>query len=216
MATREVKFPAEPSEYGFGFALKLAREKLSAISDLNEQCRKAGAEYDEASHSVGLYYVNSPLSVSLPEGKVIPSAGQALTARDEILILHYFTQAGGMPPTGKNIDYKELPGGTTYFPVFYKRAIKPIVTHFGAEPEKLLEIGAGLGGVRSDSGDFAVKFRIFPNVPVTWVLWRADTEFPAEGNIVLDSSVTDYLSNEDVNVMCEIMAWKLVKMKLAK
>ncbi len=214
---KEIKSPVEQSEYGFGLALKLAREKLAAIPDLREQCRKAGAEYREAEQTVSLVYINQPCSIRLPGGDVEAAAGPgALTVRDRILILHYLTQAKGTPLSGRSITYKELPDGITYFPVFYKRAIKPIVTHFGAQPDSLLDIGAGLGGRQSDLGDMAVTFHPVPRVPVTFVLWKGDSEFPPEGNVVLDSSVADYFTNEDVNVQCEILAWKLVRLKLGR
>jgi len=48
-------------------------------------------------------------------------------------------------------------------------------------------------------------------VPLTFVLWRCDEEFPASASILFDSSITDYLPVEDIIVMSEIVAWKLVK-----
>ena len=68
-----------------------------------------------------------------------------------------------------------------------------------------------LGGRRVDYGDIAVTIDAFPRVPVTMVLWRGDAEFPPEGNILFDSTITDYLSAEDINVLCETIAWRLVR-----
>ena len=51
----------------------------------------------------------------------------------------------------------------------------------------------------------------FPRVPITLVLWRGDDEFPPDGNILFDRSISDYLTTEDVNVLCETIAWTLVK-----
>jgi hypothetical protein len=41
------------------------------------------------------------------------------------------------------------------------------------------------------------------------VLWRGDDEFPPNATILFDSSVTDYLSTEDLAVLCERIAQKL-------
>ena len=48
-------------------------------------------------------------------------------------------------------------------------------------------------------------------VPVTFVLWKGDEELPPEGNILFDSTISEYLSVEDINVLCEIIAWRLVR-----
>lgn len=207
--------PPEPTEYGYGFALKLAREKLAGIRNLPEQCRKCGAIC--TAELVRLSYLSQPGIVDVRTGEVSLESGENLTIRDKILVLDYLTQAKGTPLSGKAITYKELPDGIHYFPVFYKRAIKPIVTHYGTEPEKLLEIaGAHLAGTRAVEGDLAVRVIAFPRVAITFVLWKGDDEFGPEGNILFDSNISDYLTNEDINVLCEIMAWKLVRLKIGR
>ena len=118
----------------------------------------------------------------------------------------------GTPLTKKIISYKELPDGSNYFPTFSLRAIKPILDHFGREPERLVDTAAKLGGYKVDYGDIAVTISAFPRVPITFVLWKGDEEFPPEGNILFDSTISDYLSTEDINVLCETIAWRLVKL----
>lgn len=158
-------------------------------------------------------YLNRLCRISLPDGEVAAiSPAEELTARDKILVLHYFTQARGTPLARRPITYKELPEGTHYFPVFYKRAIKPLVDNFGRQPARFIDIAALIGGRKSAYGDTAVAIDAFSRVPVDMVLWQGDDEFPPEGNIMFDSTVSDYLTNEDINVLCEIIAWKLVKL----
>ncbi len=60
-------------------------------------------------------------------------------------------------------------------------------------------------------GDIAVTIPAFSRVPITLVLWRGDDEFPPNANILFDSTILDYLSAEDVNVLCQTIAWQLVK-----
>jgi hypothetical protein len=131
--------------------------------------------------------------------------------KDRILLLHYFLQAKGTPLANKTIAYKELPEGIVYFRTFHKRAIKPLVDNFGSNPERLLEAAKGLGGVRADYGDVAVTINAFKKVPITFVLWKGDEEFPPDGSILFDATVSDYLSIEDINVLSERIAWKLVR-----
>ncbi len=156
------------------------------------------------------------MRVTYPAGEVgFAGSQEEFPLRDRILVLHYLSQAKGTPPSGSVITYKELPEGTGYFPVFTKRAIKPLLDHFGNDPRRLLAIaGTSLGGRKADFGDTAVTVDAFSRVPVTLVLWRSDEELPAQGSILFDGNISDYLSTEDVTVLCETIAWKLVKLKL--
>lgn len=201
----------ENDEYGYGLAYRLAREKLAA-SDPEAQCARSGAEYLTAENTIIVKYLNKSYRVSLPNSEIsIQDNPEAVPLRDKILVLHYLTQAKGTPLSNQVITFKELPEGSHYFPTFYKRAIKPLVDNFGQEPERLSEVAAVIGARPADFGDVAVTVDAFPRVPVTLVLWRGDDEFPPEGNILFNSSISDYLTTEDINVLCETIAWKLVK-----
>lgn len=204
-------------EYGFGLAYRLARERLAG-SDVEQQCLRSGATWQatDSGKVITLHYLNRAVQVTYPAGEVsLAGSEEEVPLRDRILVLHYLSQAKGTPPSGRVITYKELPEGTGYFPVFTKRTIKPLLDHFGDDPRRLLALaGASLGGRKADFGDTAVTVDAFGRVPVTLVLWRGDEELPAQGSILFDSNISDYLSTEDVTVLCETIAWKLVKLKL--
>lgn len=196
--------------YGYELALRLAQEQLAAIGDIEQQCRRSGSRYLKG--AVQVEFLNRPYRITLPGVEVAPQDGGGdMPIRDKLLILHYFITARGTPLSGRMINYKELPEGTVYFPTFHKRAVKPLADSFGSQPQRLAEIAAWLGAGKADYGDAAVTVSAFPRVPITLVLWRADAEFPAEGNVLFDSTITDYLPVEDINVLCETIAWKLVK-----
>lgn len=193
-------------------AYQIACERLAAIKDIEKQCRNSGGRYLPAEKSIVLDHLNRAYKISLPGGEVtfIDSA-ETVPTRDKILILHYFIRAKGTPLTGRLITYKELQEGINYYPTFFKRAINPIIDNFKDEPEKLPKIAETIGARKSDYGDIAVTIRAFANVPMTFVLWRGDKEFPPEGNILFDSTISDYLPTEDITILCEIIAWKLVR-----
>lgn len=207
--------PRGPAEHGYGLAYKLAREKLAKITDLDQLCLRTGAHCRTTGpqKAIILEYLNESYQVLLPDIEIsLVESTQEVPLRDRILILHYLTQAKGTPLTHKPIAYKELPEGTNYFPTYYLRAIKPLVTHFGNQPEHLLDIAQRLGGTKAEYGDISTTIYAFSRVPITLILWRGDEELPPEGNILFDSTISDYLSIEDINVLCEVIAWKLVKL----
>jgi len=200
-------------QYGYDLALKLASQKLANIN-MEEQCQNAGAELklSASKRIITLEYLNQSYQIALPEMNITLSGShEPVQPREGLLMLHYLIQASGNPITGNKITYKELPDGASYFPTFYKRAIKPIVDNFCQEPNRLLDATTKLGGYRADYGDLSVTINAFKYVPLTFVLWYGDDEFAPEGSILFDSTISSYLSAEDITVLCETITWRLVK-----
>ena len=201
-------------EYGYELAYKLACEQLAKIDDIEQQCLKSDAQYQiiDSQKVIIIEYLNRSYQITLPDIEIsLKDSEEEVPLRDKILMLHYFTQAKGTPTSNKVIAYKELPEGASYFPTFSKRAIKPLVDHFGNEPHRLVDVAGILGGYKADYGDAAVTINAFSRVPITLVLWRGDEEFAPQANIIFDSTISDYLTTEDINVLCETIAWRLVK-----
>jgi hypothetical protein len=198
-------------ESSYELSYKLAREQLAKISDIPGRCRKSGARYVEP-NEILINYIGRQYHISVPEVEIsLESSEEEVPLKDRILILHYLTGANGTPATGKLIAHKQLPGGVSYFPAFCQRAIAPLAKNFGESPDLLMEAATRLGGHEGDYGDVSVTVSAFSRVPITLVLWRGDEEVPPNGNILFDANISDYLSTEDVIVLCETIVWKLVR-----
>jgi len=203
-------------EYGYELAYKLAGEQLAKLDNIGigQQCLKSGARCQviDSQKIIILEYLNQSYQIVFPDIDIsLIDSEEEVPIRDKILILHYFTQAKGTPITNKLITFRELPEGANYFPTFSKRAIKPLLDHFGREPERLIAAAEKLGGHTVNYGDVAIIINAFSYVPITLVLWQGNGEFTPEGSILFDNTVSDYLSTEDINVLCETISWKLVK-----
>ena len=198
-------------ERAYDLSCRLACEQLAKISDIRQQCRRSGAQYIGPNEIV-IGYLNQPYHIVIPDCKIwLEEGGTEAPLRDRILILHYFTGAKGTVATGKLIAYKQLLGGVSYFPAFSQRAIAPLVKNFGKSPGLLMKTAASLAGREADHGDISVTVSAFPHVPITLVLWRGDEEVAPNGNVLFDANISDYLSTEDVTVLCETIIWKLVR-----
>lgn len=200
--------------HGYELAYKVAWQQLASIGDIERQCLKSDAQYQliDSKRVITITYLNQSYLISISDrGISLKDSEEAIPLRDKILIVHYLSQAKGTPLSNKAISYKELPEGANYFPTFSKRAINPVVEHFSKEPEGLVDVAAKLGGYKANYGDIAVTINAFPRIPITFILWQGDDEFPPEGNILFDSTIPDYLPIEDIIVLCEAIAWKLVK-----
>jgi hypothetical protein len=197
-----------PPGYGVGYAQSygLAFDAL-IITNLIEVCRHSGASLI-SDLSLRLDVLGSPVTVDIGQ-RTIESHARSLPTTDKLIILHYLVTAGGQPPAGKLISFKDIPDGAGYFPTFYKRAIAPVVNKFGESPRRLPIAAADLGGVMTVMGDAAVSFKVFPHVTLNWILWQGDEALKPEGSVLFDSSITNYLPVEDIVALCHSIAIRL-------
>ena len=210
MAKNHLLSPS-PRQEALELAYKLVLEQLAKIDDLDEQCRKSGADHI-AVNKIIVDFLNQSYLIVLPETTVsLLGDEREIPLKDKLLILHYFTLAKGTPLTGKLTTFKQLPGCASYFTVFDQLATKPIVDHFGREPELLIDAAAKLGGHKANYGDVSVSINAFRKVPITIALWRGNEEFDPRGSIMFDSTITDYLSIEDIRDIGGTIARRLIR-----
>ena len=215
MESKRLTLPEQKNyEYAHKFAYQLACEKLAKIKDIEQQCLKCDAQCRviDDKREIVVRYLNQPYLITLPDIEISLKAGaEEVPLRDKILILHYFTSAKGTLPANKMITFRELPEGSVYFPSFFKRTIKLLLDCFGQDPHLLVDAGEKLGGYRADYGDAAITINAFSRVPITMVLWGGDEEFAPQGSILFDTSISDYLSTEDITVLCGVITSRLIK-----
>jgi hypothetical protein len=193
-------------------AERMALEKLAA-QDPRAQARRCGAELveDDTGAHLRLVYLGTPLQVTLPDHRVLLPDATELNPYERVLVLHYLTGEGPVPPESEPITFRQVPSGAFYAAAFDRRAKKPLLSVFGNDPEAAMEAARGLGGTRVTGGDAAVRIPAFPRVDLTLVFHRADEEFPADTTLLLSSSITAFLSTEDIATLAGMTAYKLMK-----
>ncbi len=201
-------------DQAYELAYKLAGEQLAKIDDIEQQCRKSGAQYRaiDFKKEITIQYLNQSYIITLPNVEIsLVGSDEKVPIRDKLLILHYFNSVKGTTAANKLITFRELPEGSVYYPTFLKRTIKPILDHFGKEPPLLIDASEKLSGRKADYGDIAITIDAFRHVPITIVLWRGDEEFAPRGNVLFDTTISDYLPTEDIIVLCETITWRLIR-----
>jgi hypothetical protein len=161
-----------------------------------------------------LNFLNKKVIVTWPEcGFSIKGSGEEVTIQEQILLLHYLNGARGSRVLGEWIAYQEVPDGKFYLDAFLRRAKNPMVQAFGNQPELLVKLAMSVYGAKPlDQGDFSVVVQALPMVPVALILWKGDEEFPPEGNILFDRSVSDILSAEDIAWLAGMIIYPLIGM----
>ena len=156
-------------------------------------------------------FFDETITVEVPDLRFSSSRGANVTLATKILILHYLNTASGRPISGEQSPYEDIPGCRAYLPVFERRALKPLFSAFGYNRDLFRQAGEALGGTREEFGDASFTIHPFPRVPMTYILWEGDSEFPPSLKVLFDKTVPDYLPLEDITVVAKLAATRLLK-----
>jgi hypothetical protein len=191
---------------------EIARDTL-VDSDCARQCAQAGLKCVEEMNglSVEVPYFDEIITLHIPRFSFESSKNANVTLITKIIILHYINNASGVPLSGEKLAYEDIPSCMHYEPVFTKRVLKPLQNAFGYDKYVFLEAGLALGGKKEEYGDTSFTLFAFPKVPITFILWEGDEEFPPSMKTLFDPSITGYLPLEDIVVIAKLAASRILK-----
>lgn len=149
-----------------------------------------------------------------PQGERIeelgPEPGRCPGEAFQILLIRYLVSSGAGEPADELVSEKELPGGATFFQGPHALLVEPVIQRFGADPPGFVACGLALGGECVELGDAAVRFWPFPKIPVTYVLWQADDEFPASVSVLFDRSISRWFELDMVFLLVAEVTGRIV------
>ncbi|HNT42962.1 MAG TPA: DUF3786 domain-containing protein [Syntrophorhabdaceae bacterium] len=189
-----------------------ARDELLG-SAMEEKFFLAGLGHDRVDSGTRVHvpFFDETILFNIPGFTFSSSRGANVTLVAKIVILHYINTASGTPLTGDKVAYGDIPACMHYDPVFEKRVLKPLVRAFGYDRHTFLDAGRNLGAKEEGFGDASFTLFAFPKVPITFVLWEGDSEFPPSARALFDPSVTGYLPLEDIVVVSKLAAGRILK-----
>lgn len=194
-------------------AFDLACQQLKGL-DLRERAEKSGAHFEKGPHGkegrISLSLFNAGYVVDFPDLLITSTEKKVVSLVAKIVLLHYLIKADGRPLSHQLLPYKEIPGGMLYAGVFARRAVEPLIPVFGQSPEAFLDAGFRLGGRKAEYGDVSFVLPALPRIPMTYIIWKGDEEFPATIQLLFDKSVEGYLSLEDIVVVSEMATSRLI------
>ena len=209
--------------------MELAKQKnyqqafdLASISiaerNLEERAEKAGAGYqkNQGGEEISLSFFSEPYVIRFPKIEFYAPTQKTVSLVTRVLLLHYLLRADGNPVSGKWVSYKDVPGGLLYAGVFSRRVTEPLARRFGRSASRLQEVGIGLGGESAGVGDASFTLGVFPRISLQLVLWEGDEEFPPSVQLLFDASIDHYLSLEDIVVLGQMTAGRLIQRSTAR
>ena len=188
--------------------------------DIERQCRLAGASYkltDSGEALITLALMNKVYEICYPRFEVASQDdSRPVNPMKKTILLRYLNNAKESAEKGEIIGFSQLPSGSFYNPSFSQRVVRPFINFFGEEPEKLRWAADKLGGVDIPFGDVGVKIFFLPKVSISFAIWKGDDEFPPEGKILFNSSISSYLSTEGIVIASEMVFNELKKRTFRK
>ena len=180
--------------------------------DLRERAERAGADYSKGreGEEVRIVFFSEPYEIRFPQTEFHSPSKKAVSLVTRILLLHYLIRADGTPLTGKWVSYKDIPGGLLYSTVFARRVTDPLERKFGNSAKRFREMGFRLGGEPVEVGEGSFVLSVLPCVPLEFVLWEGDDEFPPKVQLLFDAAIDHYLSLEDVVVLGQVTTGRLI------
>jgi hypothetical protein len=110
-----------------------------------------------------------------------------------LMVLVYLTEAKEIKPTHTWISEKDLKGGSTFFRGPHGLQVEELEDLYGRNPDAFLKAGKKLGGNEILYGDKGFALEVLPKVPLAYILWKGDEEFPPKIGVLFDSTIESHL-----------------------
>ncbi|MBT4484127.1 MAG: DUF3786 domain-containing protein [Candidatus Latescibacteria bacterium] len=111
-------------------------------------------------------------------------------------ILRYLIQAKDVSLSGKLVRPSDLPGGAIFIKGTHVLPLDRIIKRFDNNSEDFYSKGKEVGSTQLDYGDMSLKLFVFPRVPLVFIVWSGNEEFPSNCSLLFDSSCTLHLATD--------------------
>ncbi|MGD0230423.1 MAG: DUF3786 domain-containing protein [Syntrophorhabdales bacterium] len=192
--------------------LDIAASRLLDLP-LEERAAKAGVAitHEGDVSRVSVPFFDETIDITIPGLTFKNTRGTNITLTARIIILHYIIHASGSPVGTELVPYEDIPGCRPYLPVFERRVTRPLIGAFGYARDAFVAAGKTLGGREEEYGSGSFTLRAFPRLPVTFILWEGEEDFPPSIKVLFDRSIHTYLPLEDIVVISKMAATRILK-----
>jgi len=161
-------------------------------------CRRASVQYDKTS---SLYVVRSlgmDFNVFPSERRISSTSGsgelflERLEYFFRLSVLWYLVSAKDVPFTGKLVKLEDMKDGRFFAGGSHTLPLPKLASKYGNDKEGFVMKGKEFDAEELDYGDASIRLFAFPRVPVVFILWVGDEEFPHQVNLLFDSSCDEH------------------------
>lgn len=128
----------------------------------------------------------------------------------ELVVLVYLLFAGDAVERDDVVGFRDLREGH-FFRGPHVLPTARLAKRFGSDLDEFRTAVAALNGQPMEMADAAAKLRPLPKIPLYFLLWEGDDEFPAEASVLFDRSIEDHFSADAIWGLVNLVTDGLVK-----
>ncbi len=162
-------------------------------------CRNAAVLFDDTTSIYTLTSFCGDVSVSPGEREIIPRSpsGAVMLGKYGYFFVHaclwYLVSAKDIPCSGRHVKPQDISGGNIFFSGSHILPLASIEKKYGGNKKAFIAKGKQLCAEFLSYGDAAVKLLPMPRIPVIFILWLGDDEFPPRADMLVDSTAELHL-----------------------
>lgn len=151
-------------------------------------------------------YLGTPYSIDRHTGLITNQRqpAQTISFNTYMAIFHLFYYAKENPKnSGEWIPFRQVKRAGGFDSAFTRLVRQPFAEAFSGRLPLLLQTGQALSFPRLSYGDASFYVEAFSCIPMQFIFWDGDEEFPAQLNILFDANITDFTHEETVVLMAQ-------------
>lgn len=188
-------------------------DRLSNYDALCEMWRQRFLTWDHAAQMenlrlpglfddrVELTYFGIPYRIDRKTGRIenVKTPGAVVTFNEQMALYHLLWYAKPSPAnSGVWVPFRQVRGAAPFDAAFQKLVLRAFADSFAGKLPQLLAAGEALGFPRLNQSDAGFYVEAFSCMPLQFLFWDSDDEFPAQANILFDQNITDFTHEETV------------------
>jgi len=183
------------------------------LADHDQVAAKALAQI-ENNGSLVFDFLNGSLQVNPKQQMVFQKHGSDWKPVKKpllrLLSVLYLLRAVDDPLKQEMIGVQELKDAH-FFQGPHELNTAPLLDRYGHDLDGFASVCRALGGVMINMADVAFRLRPFPRIPVYYLLWAGDDEFPPGLTLLFDRSIEAHFSADGIWGLVNLMTDILIK-----
>ena len=132
----------------------------------------------------------------------------------DLSLLWYVIGTQNIALSGDFIKPADIAGGQIFVKGTHVLPLDKIALQYNNQSNQFKERGLHFGADLKTLGDASICFYPFPRIPVTFVLWYGDDDFPPSAQLLLDATCSKHLAPDVVwavtTICCHILSEKII------
>lgn len=181
---------------------KVTEDWKKRFLDMNQERLIERFQLNHDGQWLYLRYLGQQLKISRTSGKVLFADREEIPEFDTVItVYNMFYYAKEHPEaSGELVPFRLVKRVYPFERAYQKQILEPFTRLFSGHVKELREACEKLGGTKLPQGDAGYRIPVYPYFDMAVLFWDRDDEFEAQGNMLFDSNITDFVHEE--NVVC--------------